>query len=300
MLKLSSRTLVTAVMMCCASLFAAPVNAAETTDSEAIVVTGQTPERVQQFVDSVSAASPMAEQLPRWDTSICTSLAGLPRRQAEFIADRVAQRAMAVGIEPGEAGCQANVSVIFTQDSDEVAQRMFDQDRQMFAYYQETNVSTLGQSAFNQFLRSTSPVRWWHVSHTVTADGLSLAGDSSSGGLENAPTQRASGTRLRSETREDLRRAIIIVDARRVGAAQLAALADYISMVALAQVDPAADTSGFPSILNLFAQGGEPVTELTQWDLAYLDGLYNVTRAAASAQQQEREIARHMSGAQTP
>lgn len=301
MLKLSSRTLMgAAAALCCASILALPASAADTT-TEAIIVTGQTPERLQQFVDRVSVASPMADQLPRWDTSICTSLAGLPRRQAEFVADRIAQRAMAVGVQPGEPGCQANVSVIFTANSDDVARRMFEQDRQMFAYYQETNVSTLGQAAFNStFLRSNAPVRWWHVSHTVTADGISLAGDSSTGGMSNAPVQRASGTRLRSETREDLRRAIIIVDAQRVGSVQLAALADYISMVALAQVDPNANTSAFPSILNLFAQNGEPVTELTEWDLAYLDGLYKTTRNAASAQAQEREIARRMSGAQTP
>jgi len=302
MLKLSSRTLITAAAaLCCASLAIAPAHAAEATDSDPIIVTGQPVERLEQFVDRVSVASPMADQLPRWDTSICTSLAGLPRRQAEFVADRIARRAMAVGVQPGEPGCQANVSVIFTQNGDEVAQRMFEQDRQMFAYYQETNVSTLGQAAFNDtFLRSSAPVRWWHVSHTMTADGLSLAGDASQGGMSNAPVQRASGTRLRSETREDLRRAIIIVDARRVGGVQLAALADYISMVALAQVDPGANTSGFPSILNLFAQsGGEPLTEMTVWDLAYLDGLYHTTRNAANAQQQEREIARRMSGAET-
>lgn len=303
MLELSSRTLMTAAAaLCCATILALPASAADTTtESEAIVVTGQTPERLQQFVDRVSVASPMADQLPRWDTSICTSLAGLPRRQAEFVADRIARRALAVGVQPGEPGCQANVSVIFTTDSDTVARRMFEQDRQMFAYLQETNVSTLGQAAFNStFLRSNAPVRWWHVSHTVTADGISLSGDSSTGGMSNAPVQRASGTRLRSETREDLRRAIIIVDAQRVGSVQLAALADYISMVALAQVDPNANTSAFPSILNLFAQNGEPVTELTEWDRAYLDGLYKTTRNAASAQAQEREIARRMSGAQTP
>lgn len=301
MLKVSSRTLVSAAaILCCASIAALPARAADTTQSETIVVNGQTPERLQQFVERVSANSAMSDQLARWDTSICTSLAGLPRRQAEFVADRIAQRAMAVGLQPGAPGCQANVSVIFTSNSDEVAQRMFEQDRQMFAYYQETNVATLGQAAFNEFLHSDAPVRWWHVSHTVGADGIALSGDASAGGISNAPVQRASGTRLRSETREDMRRAIIIVDARRVGDAQLAALADYISMVALAPIDPSVNTSGFPSVLNLFASSGERPTEMTQWDRAYLDGLYKTTRNATNTAAQEREIARRMGGATTP
>jgi hypothetical protein len=237
---------------------------------------------------------PAADQLARWDREICTSVAGLPARQGQFLADRIAQRALALGLQPGEPGCQGNVAVFVTNDSDAVARQLFEQDQSLFAYLGGGGLVTMGRAAFDEFLSSQRPVRWWHVAETVGADGLSLHGDAAQGGFSNAPMARSQGTRLRNETRQDFARVIIIVDARRVGAANLAALGDYIAMVALAQIDPSADTSAFPTVLNLFTAPANAVTGMSDWDVAYLDGLYNATRSAVSAQQQQREITRRM------
>ncbi len=264
-----------------------------------IVVTGVRPEQTQSFVETVAAASPMADQLPRWDNIVCTSIAGIPARQGQFIADRIAQRAAAVGLQPGGPGCQANVAVFVTSDSDAFARQLFEQDRQLFHYLQTNNVSTMGQGAMQDFLDTPRAVRWWHVSETYGADGLSLAGDASQGGMSNAPTARASGTRLSATTREDLTQVIIIVDARRVQGAQLAALADYVAFVALAQINPHAATADYPTIMNLF-EGAQVRADgpaaLTQWDQAFLDALYNAQRNAAGAGPQRQEIARRMRG----
>jgi hypothetical protein len=281
-----------------AALFwAAPLSGAlAQTQSEPIIVTGRTPETTQAFVEQVAAAPEAADQLARWDREICTSVVGLPARQGQYLADHIAQRAFAVGLQPGAPGCHGNVAVFVTSDSDAMARRLFEEDPDLFAYRSENNVSTLGQAAFEQFLSSQRPVRWWHVAHTVGADGISLSGDASAGGISNAAVARSRGSRLSNDTRQDLARVVIIVDARRVGGVQLSALADYVAMVALAQIDPFADTSSYPTVLNLFTPpaGASPVTAMSDWDLAFLDGLYNASRHAVSAQQQEREIVRRM------
>lgn len=286
----------TACAAAAALLWLPLTGAASAQETDTIVVTGQTQDQVQRFVDNVSISVGPTDQLARWDNSICTSIVGLPRRQGQFFADRIAQRAYALGIQPGAPGCHGNVAVFVTDDADGMAQSMFEEDASLFAYYQEANISTMGQDAFRQnFLNSDRPVRWWHVAETFSADGIALRGDASSGGIQNAPAVRASGTRLRGETRQDFARVIIIVDANQVGGAQLASLADYVAMVALAQINPQADTSGFPTILNLF-NGGDAATQLTDWDQAFLNSLYNTTRASANALQQRREIARRMQG----
>ncbi len=46
-------------------------------------------------------------------------------------------------------------------------------------------------------------------------------------------------------------------------------------MVAMAQVDPDADTDRFDTILNLFDDPATAPTGLTGWDRAYLEGLYD-------------------------
>jgi hypothetical protein len=191
------------------------------------------------------------------------------------------------------------VAVFVTADSDTFARELFEQDRTMFAFYQTNGVSTLGQQALDDFLQTPRAVRWWHVSETVGADGLSLAGDASRGGLGNAPRVRSNGSMLTGNTREDLVQAIVIVDARRVQGAQLAALADYVAFVALAQINPGASTADYPTILNLFngtqANASGPAA-LTQWDQAFLDALYRTQRNAPSQRQQKAEIARRMNG----
>jgi hypothetical protein len=72
-----------------------------------------------------------------------------------------------------------------------------------------------------------------------------------------------------------------------------AALADYVSLVSLTQLDPNADTSHYPTILNLFSEPGAP-RSMTEWDVAYLHGVYSMTRDAASAVEQQGQIAHRM------
>ncbi len=67
----------------------APLPAALAQTAPDIVVTGVRPDQAQSFVQQVALASPMADQLPRWDNEICTSIAGMPARQGQFHAERV-------------------------------------------------------------------------------------------------------------------------------------------------------------------------------------------------------------------
>jgi hypothetical protein len=67
-------------------------------------------------------------------------------------------------------------------------------------------------------------------------------------------------------------------------------LADYIAMVSLAQIDPKADTSGYATILNVF-DAPQISDSLTDWDLAYLDGLYAAERNHQATQADRNEIA---------
>lgn len=278
----------------------APVPAlAQSTTAPDIVVTGVRPEQAQAFVTQVAIPSPTADQIPRWDNSICTSIAGMPARQGQFLADRIAQRAAAVGLQPGGPGCQANVAVFVTGESDTFARQLFEQDRNRFGFFATNNVSTLGQGALDDFLDTQRAVRWWYVSQTFGANGISLAGDASTGGMSNAPMTRVTGTRLSGSTREDLSQVIIIIDANRVRGVQLAALSDYIAFIALAQINPRASTAEYPTIMNLFS-GAQPntsgPTSLTLWDTAFLDALYKTGRSAVNPATQQREIARRMLG----
>ena len=73
----------------------------------------------------------------------------------------------------------------------------------------------------------------------------------------------------------------------------LAQLADFISVVTLSQIDLSANFGGVDTILKLFAQPrpGVPPAGITEWDYAFLRGLY---RASYSPANQQRDIAARM------
>ncbi|WP_051651191.1 hypothetical protein [Brevundimonas bacteroides] len=111
--------------------------------------------------------------------------------------------------------------------------------------------------------------------------------------LDNVPQTTVPATLIAATTRQDMWAATIIVDFTRVGEVNYDQLADYIAFVALAQVDPEADTSGFPTVLNVF---DDPASApgLTDWDRAYLRGLYESDERTAGAIGREAEIRREM------
>ena len=92
---------------------------------------------------------------------------------------------------------------------------------------------------------------------------------------------------------EHINAVVVLVDARATGKVTLAQLADFISVVSLSQIDLSADLGNIDSILRLFAQPRPevPPAGLTEWDYAFLRGIY---RASYSPANQQRDIAARM------
>jgi hypothetical protein len=100
-------------------------------------------------------------------------------------------------------------------------------------------------------------------------------------------------SRTRSGIRNDLQRVIIVVDVTRLMGANLASVADYAAMIAMAQVNPDVDVAGQDSILSLFSSQ-RTADALTEWDINYLQALYDAKPDRVFERQQFREIGRTM------
>lgn len=275
----------------------APPDAAPPRDQ--VIVTGQpSDEQIRNFVGQLAIAPKKEDQLAHWDRRICPSIMGLRNPFAQFIVDRIAQRGFKVDLDVGKPGCKANILIIVTLDPDKAARELFDNNRKRLGTDNDNSRNSLGREQAAAFVQSDAPVRWWHVNHTVTRDG-DVIGDTISGSGKDYPVLRLTGNAslLKRATHQDFATAIIIVDANRLKGVGAEQLADYLAMVALAQIDPKSDPAGFPTILNLFAPRAEGVaapTGMTDWDIAYLHGLYDTTRDEANSKRQEREIAKSM------
>ncbi len=241
---------------------------------------------IESFVESVAADSGNG-RIARWDRKVCAGVAGVKPEYAQLVADRIAAASLKVGLEVGEPGCKVNVLVVFTDDADGFVKRVLKNHPHAFSRYDMEMTS--GRAALRKFQNSDAPVRWWHVTHRVTEDGTEYnSGDQ---------VQVYSTGRISSRTRDDFDRATVVVDVKRVGQVRFAALADYLAFVSLAQIDPQAQPNTGASILNLFAAkdaGAEPSEALTDWDVAYLTGVYGARRDTRTSDGQKRDITRSM------
>ncbi|MFY8163217.1 MAG: hypothetical protein ACOVKC_03165 [Brevundimonas sp.] len=225
---------------------------------------------VQNFVGEVAAPATGDRGPARWNGPVCIGVVNLRAEVAQYIVDRASDVARELGLEAGEPGCAANVLIIAAADGQAVADGIVEERRRAFVPGGSGMTRTL--SALEDFRTSDAPVRWWHVSAPVDSESGELATRLPGRDAPQIAASRAS--RIRTDIRDDLFKAIIVVDIGKVDAISLTQLADYCTLIALAQVDPKAEVASFETILNVFID--PTITGLTGWDRDYLAALYGI------------------------
>lgn len=245
--------------------------------------------QAEAFVAEVGRA-PENATLARWGGRICVGVANLSSPYAQLVADRVSTVALDLGLNAGAPGCRPNLMIMFAADAGDVARTLVAHDRPGFLPTGRN--SNLGAKALVDFETLERPVRWWHVSAPVELDTGTPIADAQAEGSPPVVNVRQM-SHLKTGIRADLQRVVIVVDVNRVRPANLASVADYVSFIALAQVDPDVDVGNQSSILTLFSQN--PTAEgLTAWDMAYLRSLYRAAPDRRVLRQQGREMAHIM------
>ena len=237
---------------------------------EDIVVLG-TPlrEQVETFADTV-VAPPHGRGPARWSarSGICVGVVNLQRDAAQAMADRVSEVALDLGLPIGEPGCSPNILIIATDDSPTLTAALV--ERSPNAFRPLYSGSSRSRLQLRRFIESDAPVRWWHVSLPVNSEtgavAVRLPG-------YDPPRTGVMASRLTTVIQNDLRRAYVIIDIDQAENVSFRQLSDYVAMVAFAQIDPDADLSGFPTILNVF-DNPTIAFGLTDWDQSYLGSLY--------------------------
>lgn len=256
-----------------------------------VVITGATPVRTLQDFTRTAMTAPAGRRLARWSGDVCVEIRNIGPEHAAYLRERILEVAGEVGLRTNDPDCWNSVLIIGSDDAPALARRMVEQEPNAFAPPIVLNTN-LGRAALGRFTETDAPVRWWHVSLPVDAD----TGEQISSRL-NSVTR---GSRLRSDTRDDLKGVVIIIDVPLAAAAPFDALSDYIAMVALTPVDPQPALADFPTVLNLFAEGElQPgVRGLTPLDRDYLRAFYATSTDHMLAAQQHSEVVRRMQGLQ--
>jgi hypothetical protein len=261
---------------------------------EDVVVSAPDADRIESFASAFlepARLGPNAGQIARWSENLCVRVIGgepeVNRRLKDQIED--AFRSLDVPLKPPH--CRTpNVMVVIADNATGFSRVFADRySNRMFANR---------RADMADFVEPARPVRWQHRTKTV---GLATAPlIEAVSGSNNVPRVRAANSRLSFSTAEEVDRAMLVVDPRRLGDTPSRGLAAYIAFATLLDLPLQPDTTGRDTILNLFEPGGP--TDLTPWDRALIAGVYAMTAGQPFRNQQnqiERAMRRTLSGDST-
>ena len=239
--------------------------------------------RLFTFVTQITRTATREESLRIWRRPICPLVAGMPSAQGEFILGRLSQAAHAAGAPLDGEKCRPNLYVVFTREPDTLVKSWHARNRAAFGGVRGT------PAAVARFMASKRPVRVWYNREFGSAAGAPVDGDTS---MEGIGFNGASGvttnkfpddTRLRHNDVMLFSSVIVVVDASQVMGLQFGQLADYLAMLALTEIDPAAPLGTAPTVPQLFAArtaGDTAPPGLTPWDTSFLKALYTTPQDA--------------------
>jgi hypothetical protein len=244
----------------------------ETITVEAARAREKVAQQVNQFVSAI-AVTRWDQSLANWQVEIpiCPLVAGLPRADGEYMLKRLSQIAVSVGAPLAADHCKPNFFVVVTSEPDALLKAWSKRDVRIFE-----NGDDHGYTEIRKFMDAKVPVRAWYNAEIYNSDGTPLTYETSGPFKGFRTTSYAVATHIRFNTVRDLASVIVLIDAPRARGISFGQLAAYVAMVGLAQINIDAKASDTLSILHLFSDAGRPApTGLTQWDEAFLKGLYH-------------------------
>ncbi len=234
-------------------------------------------------------------QNARWFTPLCPVALGVDGKVGQLFTSRIADVARHVGLKLAGGDCDPNVAVVFTRDARTLVKTV--NRRQSGA------LDALPGPERALLNSPTLPVRWWHFTAPESADGKPfspgpLGLGASANGLPGEITynNNARASRLDLPSRVGITGAVIVVDIDRIGAVSMAALTDYVALVALSRLRMNARERPEGSILALFDAGAPRFDGLTDQDERFIEAMYG-SRATVEGWRQRADMAGRMADA---
>lgn len=246
------------------ALLAAPAAAQ---DDGPIVVTGHRDleQQIESFVGALTPASPRG-QIARFETAVCPGVFGVPEAQRAAVRDRIRAVAKGVGLDVAKPDCTPNLLVMVAADKNAFIKALGKDHIYLFGDRTPAQV--------RKILAEPGPATAWQIQTMVNGDGRAVANEGDT--PVNRTTRRPS--RITAAARPAFLAAAVVIDGAALEGLTTTQLADYAAMRALARIDPTRiDAAAPPTILRILDASSDsevPVT-LTQWDFAFLKGLYS-------------------------
>jgi hypothetical protein len=204
--------------------------------------------------------------LSRWKEAVCVKTEGLSLALEDYVSARVEAIAAAVRTSPPKQNpCAPNVYVIFTNEPQRFIDHAVDQNPEILGYHYSAQLKRLKTI--------DHPIQAWHVTG-LQAGASTVQLDS----VWASPLMVSAATGISTGVRSFILFTLVIVDGKKMEGYKLRSIADYVAMLALAQVRLTEGCGELPSILDLMASActREKPKSITSSDLAFLRALNTV------------------------
>jgi hypothetical protein len=271
---------------------------------ENVTVTGtRSREILDKFVASFATPTRMTGKIARWEDGICPIAVGLRPAATRFVTQRVREIASKADAPVnGQKSCRPNITIEFTTTPQALLDTLRKKHPSFLGYHDNSD-------QLEKLATVTRPIQAWYatatkdLSGTIEPDnavkkgiGLGLDRDGEPGKFvyPNATAVHVTGSRLGDGLRSGFYNIIIVVDPTKLADYEIGSIADYISMLALTQLNALDTCQQLPSIVSMLAAGCErKPNAVTDNDLAYLRGLYKMSPGRTLRTQQD-EVAYQM------
>ena len=239
--------------------------------------------RISEFVSQIAAVE-NEEGLARWKAPVCPLVSGLTKEEAEFIVGRISEITREAGAPLAGKDCHPkNLYVLIHPHPKELLQAMATRNRAFTVGNDDTP-----PEVFDRLLAMSQAVRVWYTTAERTLNGTVFV----RGPNDPPPVMRTTGSSTDNGVVWQLAHVFVVVDQTRLNGVTRGQLADYVGMVALADVKSGANLGSAASILKLFDGSPEAAQKgMSEWDLAFLKSLYSTDQ---KSKLQRNEIAREM------
>ena len=292
-----------------ALLMVGGLQASAQTTTESVTVEGSR-RAYHEFSKTFSTPTQVSGKMARWERRACPIVVGQNEHYAAFITQHIKYVALAAGAPVNTAAdCRPNIEIVFTTTPQALLDTVRKDHQSYLGYF-----TSLDQA--DALAKVTKPIQAWYATETTDVKGRTyldsghqlINGDNIpnmsgtpfpdseivAGGrgrmLDLPPFRAVIGSRLNDGIHTGFAHVLIVVDSSKLSGQEIVPLADYISMLALTQINSLDACQALPSIVNkMAADCGHPADSLTQFDLAYLQGLYHMA-AGRKATLQRSEI----------
>jgi len=272
--------------------------------TETVTVTGikDVDKAVTDFVGALTTPTRMANKLARWRTGICPIVAGVRPSAVKLLTSLLRERAAEVGAPVnGRDDCKPNIEIVFTTAPQALLDTIFIQYPWLLGYHdnsaQATKLATVRWPIQSWYSTATDDLRGHVTADGVRSGGVTLempfvpaggggsiqtsATGTVSMNMPDARVVNVTGGRLNDGVASDFNHVVIVVEPAKVLDHELGTLGDYITLLALSQIDQPEHCQELPTILNLLLSGcGAAPKSFTSVDMAYLRALYKMTPTA--------------------